>query len=194
METEELRRAAAWPAEMGLEWDWSTKKFDVFLSHKITDAKDIVLGWYNTLSAMTYKPFLDRLSLDKVENIPRYITETATVLIAVTTNLFESYWCAVELCKAVECHAQGTLNIILCPIQNDMWLDNSPEGGGAKLPFPTPALAMANFGKWFPDLKDSTRELIELLYGGGPYTESRTVYHTLRSPGLGLVRLGLVRG
>ena len=56
METEELRRAAAWPAEMGLEWDWSTKKFDVFLSHKITDAKDIVLGWYNTLSAMTYKP------------------------------------------------------------------------------------------------------------------------------------------
>ena len=56
METEELRRAAAWkPAEMELKWDWSTKTFDVFLSHKITDAKDIVLGWYNTLSAMTYK-------------------------------------------------------------------------------------------------------------------------------------------
>ena len=137
------------------------------------------------LTLTRYKPFLDRLSLDKVENIPRYITETATVLIAVTTNLFESYWCAVELCKAVECHAQGTLNIILCPIQNDMWLDSSPEGGGAKLPFPTPAMVMANFGKWFPDLKDSTRELIELLYGGGPYTESRTVYHTLRWPGLG---------
>ena len=57
METEELRRAAAWkPAEMELSWDWSTKTFDVFLSHKITDAKDIVLGWYNTLSAMTYTP------------------------------------------------------------------------------------------------------------------------------------------
>ena len=180
METEELRRAAAWkPAEMELKWDWGTKTFDVFLSHKITDAKDIVLGWYNTLSAMTYKPFLDRLSLDKVENIPRYITETATVLIAVTTNLFESYWCAVELCKAVECHAQGTLNIILCPIQNDTWVDTSPRGKGAKLPFPTPAMVMANFGKWFPNLKDSTRLNIELLYGGGPYTESRTVYHTL---------------
>ena len=85
-----------------------SKVFDAFLSHKITDAKDIVLGWYNTLSAMTYKPFLDRLSLDKVENIPRYITETATVLIAVTTNLFESYWCAVELCKAVERHSSPT--------------------------------------------------------------------------------------
>ena len=57
METEELRRAAAWkPAEMELKWDWNTKTFDVFLSHKITDAKDIVLGWYNTLSAMTYTP------------------------------------------------------------------------------------------------------------------------------------------
>ena len=181
METEELRRATAWkPAELELKWDWSTKTFDVFLSHKITDAKDIVLGWYNTLSAMTYKPFLDRLSLDKVENIPRYITETATVLVAVTTNLFESYWCAVELCKAVECHANGTLNILLCPIQNDMWIDTSPGAKpGAKLSFPTPAMVMANFGKWFPDLKDSTRAQIELLYGGGSYTESRTVYHTL---------------
>ena len=101
------------------------------------------------------------------------------MLIAVTTNLFESYWCAVELCKAVECHAQGTLNIILCPIQNDTWVDTSPRGKGAKLPFPTPAMVMANFGKWFPNLKDSTRLNIELLYGGGPYTESRTVYHTL---------------
>merc|ERR1719424_734072 len=180
METEELRRAACWkPAEFELKWDWNTKTFDVFLSHKITDAKDIVLSWYNTLHAMTYNPFLDRLSLDKVENIPRFITETATVLVAVTTNLFESYWCAVELCKAVECHANGTLNIILCPIQNDMWIDTSPGGEGAKLSFPTPAMVMANFGKWFPDLKDSTRAQIELLYGGGSYTESRTVYHTL---------------
>ena len=69
-----------------------------------------------TLTLTRYKPFLDRLSLDKVENIPRFITETATVLVAVTTNLFESYWCAVELCKAVECHANGTLNIILEPL------------------------------------------------------------------------------
>ena len=75
--------------------------------------------------------------------------------------------CAVELCKAVECHANGTLNIILCPIQNDMWI--VPGGDGAKLSFPTPAMVMANFGKWFPDLKDSTRAQIELLYGGGSY-------------------------
>ena len=50
-----------------------------------------------TLTLTRYKPFLDRLSLDKVENIPRFITETATVLVAVTTNLFESYWCGLGL-------------------------------------------------------------------------------------------------
>ena len=54
---------------MELAWDWKTKTFDAFLSHKITDAKDIVLGWYNTLTALGYHPFLDRLSLDSVENI-----------------------------------------------------------------------------------------------------------------------------
>ena len=50
-----------------------------------------------TLTLTRYKPFLDRLSLDKVENIPRFITETATVLVAVTTNLFESYWYGLGL-------------------------------------------------------------------------------------------------
>ena len=50
-----------------------------------------------------------------------------------------------------------------------MWIDTSPGGEGAKLSFPTPAMVMANFGKWFPDLKDSTRAQIELLYGGRSY-------------------------
>ena len=50
-----------------------------------------------------------------------------------------------------------------------MWIDARPGGEGAKLSFPTPAMVMANFGKWFPDLKDSTRAEIELLYGGGSY-------------------------
>ena len=55
-----------------------------------------------TLALTRYKPFLDRLSLDKVENIPRFITETATVLVAVTTNLFESYWCGLGLGLGLE--------------------------------------------------------------------------------------------
>ena len=50
-----------------------------------------------------------------------------------------------------------------------MWIDARPGGEGAKLSFPTPAIMMANFGKWFPGLKDSTRAQIELLYGGGSY-------------------------
>ena len=148
MENDELAKAAAWkPKEMKLEWKWEEKVFDVFLSHKITDAKDIVLSWYNTLSAMEYKPFLDRLTLDKVENIPMYVEQTVTVAIAVSTNLFQSYWCAVELCKAVECHAQGKLNILLVPVQGDIWEDPSskcrpcPRRGHVPPPPPPPLLA-----------------------------------------------------
>ena len=175
-----LRRATQWQPREGppeaLEWDWNEKVFDAFLSHKITDAKDIVLSWYNTLYALKYKPFLDRLTLDKVENIPTYVEQTVTMVIAVTSNLFVSYWCGVELCKAVDCHMAGTLNILLVPIQGEMW---AVPDSDAKLDFPTPELVMANFGKWFPDLPDATRKGIELLYGGGAYTRERMIPHTL---------------
>ena len=80
------------PTEVELDWDWSMKVFDVFLSHKITDAKDIVLTWYNAFTALGYVSFLDRISLDAVENIPKYVEQTATFTIAVTSNLFVSYW------------------------------------------------------------------------------------------------------
>ena len=46
LEDDALKKAAMWkPAEVELEWNWEEKVFDVFLSHKITDAKDIVLSW-----------------------------------------------------------------------------------------------------------------------------------------------------
>ena len=38
---------------------------------------------------------------------------------------------------------------------------------------------MANYDKWFPDLAASTRQEITKLYGGGEYTQSRLVRHTL---------------
>ena len=46
----------------------------------------MVLTWYNALSALGYNPFLDRLSLDAVENIPQYVRETVTFAIAVTAG------------------------------------------------------------------------------------------------------------
>ena len=172
-----------------LQWDWSTKVFDVFLSHKVTDAKDVVLAWYNTFSALGYKPFLDRLNLDAVENIPTYVEQTATVVIAVTANLWQSYWCSVELCTAVELHAAGKLNVILCPVEGQEYHDLRPGdeaagSGGAPddetlIAFPTAALMMRNFASWFPDLSPSTRAGIEDLYGGGAYTRARIVKHTM---------------
>ncbi|KAL1515436.1 hypothetical protein AB1Y20_002062 [Prymnesium parvum] len=75
-----------------MKWKWSDKVFDQFLSHKITDAKDIVLTWYNAMSACGFNPFLDRMSLDRVENIPLYVKQTCSFIIAVTKHLYDSYW------------------------------------------------------------------------------------------------------
>uniref|UniRef100_A0A7S3BTB0 TRP C-terminal domain-containing protein n=1 Tax=Haptolina ericina TaxID=156174 RepID=A0A7S3BTB0_9EUKA len=168
--------------EVTLEWDWDTKVFDVFLSHKITDAKDIVLTWYNALSALGYHPFLDRLSLDAVENIPKYVEQTVTFAIAVTSNLWQSYWCAVELITAVQLHMAGKLNILLIPIQGMRY--TIPEGihAGSDLDFPTPAIMMQNFNKWFPFgsmLSPEAKQNITKLYGGGAFTDCRLVKHTL---------------
>ena len=110
-----------------LGWDWKQKSYDVFLSHKITDAKDVVLTWYNAFSALGYNPFLDRLSLDAVENIPKYVEQTVTFIVAVTSNLHESYWCAKELAVAVDLHADGQINILHCPVQGEEWYSSTGE-------------------------------------------------------------------
>ena len=161
----------------------SEKKFDQFLSHKISDAKDVVLTWYNALSALGHNPFLDRLSLDAVENIPKYVEQSVTVVIAVTSHLWQSYWCAVELCHAVQHHADGILNIVLVPVQGERWTEVEGENEGAALSFPTPSVMMQNFDKWFPEGNTAAtpraRALVTRLYGGGEYTKSRLVPHTL---------------
>lgn len=78
---------------------------------------------YNSLTALGFYPFVDRINLDAVENIPTYVEQTCTFAIAVTSNLFASYWCAVELCTAIKHHAAGILNILLVPIQGESWSD-----------------------------------------------------------------------
>ena len=206
-EQDELRKALAkQPSDVTLEWDWEEKVFDVFLSHKVTDAKDVVLTWYQALDALGFSTFIDRFCLDSVEKIPQYVEQTATVVIAVTSNLWQSYWSAVELCTAVELHRDGKVNILLVPVQGERYgtsltqeqrrtgvlrrgkstfslmgpdaKDKDQQGGG-QLDFPTPGIMMGRFERWFPDLDPLVREGIESLYGGGEYTQSRLVKHTL---------------
>ena len=178
-----LTQAKQMPSEVELAWAWDLKVFDVFLSHKITDAKDIVLTWFNALSALGYHPFLDRLSLDAVENIPLYVEQTVTFGIAVTSNLWQSYWCAIELITAVQLHMAGKLNILLIPIQGERF--KIPDGemrAGVELDFPTPEIMMQNFGKWFASNElcpDEAKAGIIKLYGGGNFTQCRLIKHTL---------------
>ena len=177
------RQAKQEPIGVALSWDWDTKVFDVFLSHKITDAKDVVLTWYNALSALGYHPFLDRLSLDAVENIPKYVEQTVTFAIAVTSNIWQSYWCAIELMTATKLHKEGKLNMLLIPIQGDRFkIPEGSLGAGEELDFPTPAIIMQNYAKWFAFnglLSDESKANIVELYTGAEFTQCRRVKHTL---------------
>eukprot|EP00966_Prymnesium_polylepis_P163969 3791270-Prymnesium_polylepis.1 len=174
------------PSEFTLYWDvrdMKDKQYDQYLSHKITDAKDVILSLYNALSALGHAPFLDRISLDAVDMIPEYVEQAVTFVIAVTSNLWQSYWCAVELCTAVVLHRNGILNILLVSVEGDQWTEVAGENTGNTLSFPTPSVMMQNFGKWFPGgntyCNQEVIRLIGKLYGGGEYTETRLVPHTL---------------
>ena len=77
---------SGFPEGVTLGWDWDTKTFDVFLSHKITDAKDVVLTWYNALSALGYNPFTIVCSC-RGERHAKIISKTCSAEIAQTADL-----------------------------------------------------------------------------------------------------------
>ncbi|KAL3928027.1 MAG: hypothetical protein SGPRY_002566 [Prymnesium sp.] len=174
-----------------MEWDWSAKVFDMFLSHKITDAKDIVLTWYNAMSASGFVPFLDRVNLDRVENIPLYVSQTCSFIIAITSNLYVSYWCMVELFNAVDLHANKQIQILLVPIEGERWPAPKNETGIEVVDWPPVEEVCKNVGKWFPDAlaeqcddqgvpkPDTTLARIHQLYTIGPFQQERLVTHTL---------------
>ena len=83
------------------------------------------------------------MSLDCVEKIPQYVRQTAAVVIALTANLFDSYWCAVELCAAVELHAEGKLDIVLVPVQGERW---SEPATGVRLDQPPSCSTVSTSG------------------------------------------------
>ena len=65
------------------------------------------------------------------------------------------------------------------PVQGERWIIPGTGRGVAKLSFPTADIMMQNFPKWFPELDGATSALVARLYGGGEYTESRVVPHSL---------------
>ena len=71
---------------------------------------------------------------------------------------------------ALELHAKGLINVLLVPVQGEVWKD--PETGDG-LEFPTVGIMTSNFEKWFPDLMEDSLDLFRLLWGGGEYTEDR---------------------
>jgi len=171
-------------------WDWNHKVYDMFLSHKITDAKDIVLTWYNAMSATGFYPFLDRINLDRVDNIPLFVEQTCNFIIAITKNLYVSYWCMVELKNAVDLHAKQKIKILLVPIEGEQWPATPDDPDADLVDWPPVPEVCKNLFKWFPEMRamqdaegaakpDTTLWRIEQLYSYGTFTQERLVHHTL---------------
>jgi hypothetical protein len=107
----------------------SDPKFDVFLSHKRTDAKDFARALYNLLDVRGIRSFLDyeyREELSRLEDIVGQCTNFVFVL---TDNIFDSKWCLIELEAAVK----YGVNIILLVKDGARWPD---EAGNMICNFP----------------------------------------------------------
>eukprot|EP00966_Prymnesium_polylepis_P154930 3577867-Prymnesium_polylepis.1 len=179
-ELDEVRTSV--PPGGPMDWDWDRKVYDMFLSHKITDAKDIVLTWYNAMSANGFHPFLDRINLDRVDNIPMFVEQTCNFIIAITKNLYVSYWCApihahtfkrpanalsslrkcartrcrcmVELKNAVDLHARKKIKIMLVPIEGEQWPASIDDPDSDLVDWPPVPEVCKNLFKWFPEMRE----------------------------------------
>ena len=155
-----------WKEELDVE-------FDVFLSHKAIDAAEHCLVLYKVLSARGYVPFLDRICLDDVESIPKYVAASRTIVMVLTSAYFDSYWCMREVIAAVELHAQERIQILLMTMSCQSWI--AADGRRA---FPQREHVFKHYGKWFPNLERSTCTHIEALFGGDEYTSARRLVHS----------------
>ena len=158
--------------------EWVDKEFDFYLVHRVDECRDVALQVLNGLVALGHIPYLERLGLESAELSRPAIERAVTCVILLTSQLFESYWCAVELIAAVELHAQGAIKLLLLPVQGERWYPDAAALRGETVDFPTGAMVMKNYGVWFPELAQSTRDRISRLFGGGAYTESRTLRHS----------------
>ena len=119
-----------------------TAPYDVFLSHKRTDAKDFVRGLYNTLTELGLRVFLDFECLVDIDGVTATAAAAHNLVFVLTDNVFESMWCIRELAAA----AEAGRNIVLVLRAGARWRDPSgaPVRERAKLrSFPPAYIAIS---------------------------------------------------
>ncbi|KAF5833528.1 hypothetical protein DUNSADRAFT_10142 [Dunaliella salina] len=106
--------------------------YDVFLSHKRSDAKDFARALYNLFVLRGVTTFLDfeyREELQLEGGLEKLVQSCRNFVFVLTDNVLDSHWCMQELPAAV----RSQRNIISVVKEGSRWPD---EDGKKTLPFP----------------------------------------------------------
>lgn len=114
--------------------------FNVFLSHKRSDAKDYARALYNLLVLRGIATFLDFEFREELNDLEKIVAGCTNFIFILTDNVFDSKWCMRELESAVE----AGVNIILVCKEGSRWRD---EKGVKCCDFPPPHIIDALPGK-----------------------------------------------
>ena len=187
LETKALKRSAERPfSGWTRTFNWLEKALDVYVVHRVDERREVALQIYSGLHELGYNVFMERLGLASHAAIKPAMEAAGTVLVLLTRQIFESYWCAVELLAAAELHAEGKVQLLLLPVQGESFYEDDEDAlaagsaGGVRSArgFPSAAMVMKNYAVWFPGLAHSVAQHVERLFGGGEYTASRMVTHS----------------
>ncbi|KAF5831870.1 armadillo-type protein [Dunaliella salina] len=125
---------AATQANQALDSSDVGKTYDVFLSHKRTDAKDFARALYNLLVLRGVSAFLDfeyQEELQLETGLSKLVASCRNFVFVLTDNVLASKWCLQELEAALD----HNVNIILLVKEGSRWQD---ENGVKFSPFPGP--------------------------------------------------------
>ena len=114
-----LRTAQSSSNDSGSSGD-RTIRFDAFLSHKRSEAQDIVARVHDKLTDLGYRAFIDRNDLIELPSLKLAVRDTATLVVFLTPSYFASPWCCLEWVEAV---AHG-VSILLVHVDGAAWGKN----------------------------------------------------------------------
>ena len=108
----------------------SSKRYDVFLSHKQTDAKDFARALHTMLTLRRYKAFLDMEFDGSLDTLQEYVASSSVFAFILSENVLDSPWCVAELTAAVD----SGVPVVVVKKEGSRWRD--PNTGSLSLTFP----------------------------------------------------------
>ena len=125
--------AAAAPEEE----DYVVDAYDCFLSHKRSDCQDLVARVHDRLTDAGYRAFIDREELEELPKLKASVRASGKLVFFMSPNIFESDWCMLELCTAVD----SGIEVLPVTVEGTTW------GNGARV---------------FPDVQLDVPEKVEI--------------------------------